>query len=249
MLNELYRKAGRFKETFLVIIDYDMPKMNGLEVCRKLKSLGFEIKIIMLTGVADQPTVIKAFNDKEIHRYVLKDNEYLNNLNKYIEELHYEYFLDISSPIISALSSGIETAIFDPAYIELFNKTKEKVNGCEFSDLVEESGTMLIVDEEIKNPAWLIIKTESDMDMADELMQNENNVPIAMAKMIQKREKLVFLPPGTKQTMSPLYWILQDAKVLQGKQQYYYSIATGFDDYNLKKNELLSYKDFLYSSD
>ena len=40
----------------VIILDYDMPKMNGLEAARKLKELGSRAGLVMLSGRLDFPS-------------------------------------------------------------------------------------------------------------------------------------------------------------------------------------------------
>jgi len=46
----------------IVFLDYDMPRLNGIETCRRLRSdpLTAEAIIVMLTGVADDPAQQRA---------------------------------------------------------------------------------------------------------------------------------------------------------------------------------------------
>jgi len=82
VLKDQIYNPNRFKNIAIAIIDYDMPSMNGLEFVRSLEDS--QIKVIMLTGKANQETVIKAFNDREIHRYVSKgDPDYLKKILQY----------------------------------------------------------------------------------------------------------------------------------------------------------------------
>ena len=46
-----------------VLLDYDMPGMNGLEVQAALSSRGVDWKIVFLTGRADIPTSVRAMKD------------------------------------------------------------------------------------------------------------------------------------------------------------------------------------------
>ena len=46
----------------IVFLDYDMPRLNGIETCRRLRSdpATADATIIMLTGVSDQPAQDRA---------------------------------------------------------------------------------------------------------------------------------------------------------------------------------------------
>ena len=61
----------------LVISDFLMPEMNGLEFLTEVKKLYPEVSKILLTGYADKENAIKAINDVGLYRYIEKpwDND------------------------------------------------------------------------------------------------------------------------------------------------------------------------------
>ncbi|HAT9113325.1 TPA: response regulator, partial [Legionella pneumophila subsp. pneumophila] len=74
MLNLIYSKA-RFEHAPLLVVDYQMPAINGIEFCKKIKEK--KIFKIMLTAEADKDTAIKAFNNGLIDKFILKTSENL----------------------------------------------------------------------------------------------------------------------------------------------------------------------------
>lgn len=56
----------------LVISDFLMPEMNGLEFLKKVKALYPEVSKILLTGYADKENAIKAINEIGLYRYIEK---------------------------------------------------------------------------------------------------------------------------------------------------------------------------------
>ncbi|MGA2655678.1 MAG: response regulator, partial [Gammaproteobacteria bacterium] len=56
----------RFFENTVLVVDYAMPSMHGLDVCKELRH--FPIKKIMLTGEADDTIAVEAFNQGLIHK-------------------------------------------------------------------------------------------------------------------------------------------------------------------------------------
>lgn len=63
--------------TNLVISDYLMPEMNGIQFLAKVRELKPEVPRIILTGYADKENAIKAINDVGLFQYIEKpwDNE------------------------------------------------------------------------------------------------------------------------------------------------------------------------------
>ena len=70
----------RENEVDLVISDYLMPDMDGIQFLGEVKKLRPEVTRIILTGYADKQNAIKAINDIGIYQYIEKpwDNEDLN---------------------------------------------------------------------------------------------------------------------------------------------------------------------------
>ena len=56
----------------LVISDFLMPQMNGLEFLKEVKKLHPEVSKILLTGYADKENAIKAINEIGLYRYIEK---------------------------------------------------------------------------------------------------------------------------------------------------------------------------------
>ena len=76
---EVLRYWNSFPERYslpqVVVIDYYMPNMTGLEALGKCT--GWNGKRILMTGVADEDLVCKAFNERQIDYYISKKNSKL----------------------------------------------------------------------------------------------------------------------------------------------------------------------------
>lgn len=72
------------KKFDVVISDFMMPEMNGLDFLSKLKKLSPDTVMIMLTGYADKENAIRAINELELYQYIEKpwDNEELSMIIK-----------------------------------------------------------------------------------------------------------------------------------------------------------------------
>ena len=67
----------------LIISDFMMPDMNGLEFLTKAKKLHPECSMILLTGYADKENAIKAINDIGLYKYIEKpwnNDEFIINI-------------------------------------------------------------------------------------------------------------------------------------------------------------------------
>jgi response regulator RpfG family c-di-GMP phosphodiesterase len=64
--------ALKSKQVDLVISDYLMPELNGIEFLLQLKELQPQATRILLTGYADKENAIKAINDVGLYQYIEK---------------------------------------------------------------------------------------------------------------------------------------------------------------------------------
>ncbi len=75
----------------LIISDFIMPDMNGLEFLREAKKLYPEVSMILLTGYADKENAIKAINEVGLYKYIEKpwdNDDLLMNVRNGIERSH-----------------------------------------------------------------------------------------------------------------------------------------------------------------
>lgn len=75
----------------LIISDFLMPEMNGLEFLRAAKNLYPETSLILLTGYADKENAIKAINETGLYKYIEKpwdNDDLLLNIKNGIERSH-----------------------------------------------------------------------------------------------------------------------------------------------------------------
>lgn len=75
----------------LIISDFIMPEMNGLEFLTEAKKLHPEVSMILLTGYADKENAIRAINEIGLYKYIEKpwdNDELLINIKNGIERSH-----------------------------------------------------------------------------------------------------------------------------------------------------------------
>lgn len=241
---QIYSKPSRFTLEAILIVDYSMPEMNGLELSYQLRQLDLPLKIIMLTGEADQQTAVRAFNDKLIDRFILKSApDYVEKLLEYINDLQREYFQEMTHLFMGAGRKSIRS---DITFIQFFNEIAGRINAMEYY-MVEEPASYLFLDAK-KNPTWLIIKTDEEMQMLYELAKDERGVPKSTIEALEKREKLTYFPDEKSKIAPAKNWSLHFAKPLQAEELYYYAIIEGNQDYALDLDNIISYHEFLNSS-
>ncbi|MDR1327897.1 MAG: response regulator [Heliobacteriaceae bacterium] len=119
----------------LIISDFLMPEMNGLEFLREAKKLHNDVSMILLTGYADKENAIKAINDIGLYKYIEKpwdNDDLLMNIRNGIERSHLVSNLEKLVRERTAELSGIFNYCADGIII-IDNKSRiERVNpACE----------------------------------------------------------------------------------------------------------------------
>ena len=242
-VGNIYKKIfdkNRFKKSVILVVDYNMPEINGLELSKKLKAAGIEVKIIMLTGVADQQTAINAFNHKQIDRFLVKSAvDYNEKLLEYIDELQADYFVEHGREISSSIN-----ALSDPAFIELFHQIIKEKNIVEYY-LYDESGSFLMFDIMAK-PMLLLVRTSDDMGMYYDFAESEGKVGQQDLDALKNREQVVLFVD--REGLIPAFknWICVPASKLT--DDIYYGILDGMDQKLLNLNDITSYHEFLEMS-
>ena len=119
----------------VIISDFMMPEMNGLEFLKKAKKMYSEVSMIMLTGYADKENAIKAINEVGLYKYIEKpwDNEDLIlNIKNAIER----------SYLVSELKDKIiELEVLNGKLAE-YSNSLEKLVAERTADLRETNGLL-----------------------------------------------------------------------------------------------------------
>ncbi|WP_245964694.1 response regulator [Trinickia dinghuensis] len=114
-ISQQVRNARRFECTSVVVVDYDMPGMNGLEVCRRITHPA--VKKIVLTGKADEHLAVKGFNEGIIDRFIRKqDPDAITALNEAIDEMKEAYLRHTQRTVADALALSEYRFLNDPAF-------------------------------------------------------------------------------------------------------------------------------------
>lgn len=166
--------TGRFKEISVVIVDYAMPGLNGIQLCERIKNN--QVKKVLLTGKAEESILIKAKHEMLIDHYFFKSEANLHErLTQYIQQLQYNYFLDTSDMIISLLDIKSVNNIYDQQFAIFFQELCQNYNIREYY-LLDEYGSFLLVDEDA-NYHCLAIRDEQ-VFLADqaELARIDQNI-------------------------------------------------------------------------
>lgn len=220
MLNFIY-DGRRFDNAAVLVVDYEMPDINGIDFCRKLKDK--QIFIIMLTAEADRDTAIKAFNDGIIDKFILKTNKNLyKEVSCAIFELMHHYFKESSKRILNGYNNAVNRLFNNAAYCALFKQTINESRSVEYY-MVDNSGSFLFLDKDAV-PTWLIVRHINELHEQLELLQGYDATD-SIISAISKKEKILFLLSESEYKKPIREWnnFIFEAKKLN--EHFYFSIV------------------------
>jgi PAS domain S-box-containing protein len=126
----------RQQEIDLIVLDYNLPGINGLEFYEELKASGRDIPVVIVTGFSRESRIIQAFR-AGVRDFVTKSVEYLDYLPEAVErvlrQVATEKQLAFSEARLASIIASAKDAIiiveFDQV-ISLFNAAAEKMFQC-----------------------------------------------------------------------------------------------------------------------
>ncbi|MCK4870932.1 MAG: response regulator [Gammaproteobacteria bacterium] len=250
-IGEIYREiysAKRFAEVSVVVTDYAMPEMSGVEFCRALKD--HPVKRILLTGQASKDVGIQAFNEGVVDRFIVKgEDDLLVEVNKGIEELQHEYFAGVGQAVLGSLSCSKRFAMRDPACVEKFLEVLRAKNICEYY-LINDAGSFLMLDK-YGHVSWFIVQNNTDTQHYYDFVY-DNEGPKDLIKALKDRNNLLFLFERESEfVLKPEDWQkwrnrIHPAETIKGRYgEWYCAVIDGPSVYNIRPDEIVSYQSIL----
>lgn len=160
----------------LIISDFVMPKMNGLEFLSRAKELYPEVSKILLTGYADKENAIKAINEVGLYKYITKpwdNDDLILSIKNGIER---SYLLD-------RLRQNIKELEIANDKLEKYSHNLEEIVAERTADLLESNAKLHGI---FSNCADGIILTDADGNI-DEINQAFENLLGLSANNIKKK--------------------------------------------------------------
>jgi CheY-like chemotaxis protein len=234
----------RFKEISTIIVDYDMPHMNGLEVCRKITSP--HIQKIMLTGAATTDIAVEAFNEGIIHQFIQKDDpDVFTKLEASIAKAQERYFELKSHDFTNQLHvEHPETEVLkDPVFVDFFLKLIQEEQAAEYY-LLDAMGSFLFLSEKGKTSALFLLNEDLLASQEDMIPENDRNTDLAQ-EVYSKKQAICFYPFNTREKYDSENWknYLQPLKRLEAKSTIFYVFVPDFT--NVDRSKIVSFKDYL----
>lgn len=240
------RNTQRFAETAVVIADYSMPQMSGIDFCKKIQNP--YIKKILFTGVADENIAIRAFNEGIIDRFIRKsERDVYDDINTAITELQTAYIHATAHTVNEVLSLGNEDCLSDPEFVDFFQQLRAQHKFIEYYRATEPNG-FLLVDAE-GHTARLITLTDDDLDLQSKVARSRG-APQALLDSLDSGTTVPYFSPSADGFYHPecTSWSdnLHPSQILESNKRYHWALVhgTGAPD-GAEIASYLSYLDWL----
>lgn len=243
--SEIY-DAQRFSKNAVIVIDYDMPGMNGLELCEQMTDRN--MKRILLTGKGDEKVAVEAFNAGLIDHFIQKSNQDVVKLVKEnILNLEKKYFDTLSENIKIVLAQNPVSFVHDPIFQQFFSRLCQQHNIVEYY-LTEITGSFLLLDADA-NINLLVVKGAEDLSIHYEFAR-DNGAPQSVLDVMRSGTKIPFSFQADDyfKMYAEDEWQKQlfPAEQLKGKEIYYYSYIENPPHITLDNQRIYSYNQYLH---
>lgn len=224
ILKELRIKEDRANEISVIIVDYHMPGMNGIDLCRQLKSL--PVKKILLTGEADEKIAIAAFNEGYIDCFIKKGSPSITKeLRSHLRTLTEQYLSERTAQLFKHLETDYALPISDPQFVTLFKDWCRKNDILEYF-IVDKNANFLLIDKNKKH-SFFVTHTERTLKNLIELYE-DNKEATPFLEVIQSGEKVPYFGEDRESWEVDIKeWEkhFYTPEVLQGREKYYWAVV------------------------
>ena len=174
----------RFAEPSVLVVDYSMPQLNGLDLCSRITNP--YVKKVLLTGVAEEKIAIKALNTELIDFYISKSESSLSQeLTRIISHLRERYFQNIYGWTRDIYLRHQFPYLYDSQFADYFEDVMERLNIVEYYPIDDPWG-FLLVDADGKKFAMEIREIESKSEPKTKSKSKKKSAADALEPQVVK---------------------------------------------------------------
>jgi CheY-like chemotaxis protein len=230
----------RFAMPSVLVADYAMPEMTGLNL---LQSSGDKnVGRILLTGQADKGTVISAFNDGLIDRYIEKAASDVDvQLNQGIKDLQWRFFGRAYAAVAQTLSRDDYRILWDTEAMD-FIVASLGIRPVEMYLVPSPSG-LLFLDTHGKGEFVVIVSDAALMDLVDK--GEVAGIAAEDLRRIENEEAVPVFAPGerTYAANAKNYELVHVERYVSAQGTYHLGRLTDLSRFRLQ--DVVSYNDWL----
>ena len=133
----------RFNRLSVVVVDYSMPGLNGLQFCEQIKDP--QIGKVLLTGVADEKMAVQAFNAGIIDRFISKSQpQASDHISDFCREMQRTYFRNQTQQMRQTLRLAGPVFLDDSSVTAWVRRQMVRKNFCEYYMVSDPPGLLLV---------------------------------------------------------------------------------------------------------
>ena len=234
--------AQRFLATSVVVVDYDMPGMNGLEFCRRMTDPA--VRKIMLTGKADEHIAVQSFNEGIIHRFIRKqDASAVATLNRTVRDLQNAYFDNVCQSILDTLADSEYAFLRDEALAARVAELSSSLGIVEHYLSYCPSGLLML--DSAGSAYLLIVHTNESLQGLREIAIEQGAAAGFLNALDSRRSLPYFWQTDGHYPADCVAWesYMHPATQFSGRQDYVYAIVPNPPGLDL--SQVLSYDRYL----
>jgi CheY-like chemotaxis protein len=184
---------ARFSRVSVAIVDFAMPGMTGVELCRKIKHL--PVKKVLLTGKTGDSTAVAAFNEGLINLFLVKhDPDLPGKLRRIILELQYDYFKALTAPLKPIVKLEDTAFLGDARIAAWVREFSTRIGAVEHSLLLSPPGLMLGSEAGQVTIVWIAGR---DRMRAQLEIAIEESAPEALVERLRAGDTILACPTQT----------------------------------------------------
>lgn len=218
----------------VIISDFMMDEMNGLEFLSAAKTLSPKASMILLTGYADKENAIKAINEIGLYKYIEKpwdNDELIVNIKNACERSHLLDDLEQKNKELEKYSSHLEELVKEKTanIIEMNEQLNAIINNCADGIIIFSADGKVIginpvcenlfgLSEEIligKNAFDLFISNEINWtnlfkNTEESLLRNINIVNAVNGNIVPVEISSAFIPPKSEKDCAKYVFVIRN---------------------------------------
>ncbi len=226
-LDRIYHRVTdrqRFGFPAVIVVDYAMPQMNGVEFCEAIRDL--PCRKILLTGQADDKLAVDAFNRKLIDRFVKKNDLHaLGQLEAEIVKLQKTLFDEQTRTLSDLLSRHSHAFLSDPAIEALVGELCSRYRFVEHYLFPNPAG-ILFFDARGK-ATLMVIETEASLKAQLEVAEDQG-APAGLVNGLRELRLIPFFSDTGGMYLDTIgdNWLSYclPPQVCRGKRDYYWAL-------------------------
>jgi CheY-like chemotaxis protein len=192
-VKKIINDPNRFRRVSVVVVDFDMPAMTGVQVCRALHHL--PVRKLLLTGKAGVDTAISAFNEGVIDTFLTKhDPEIQKTLPRQVLRLQEEYFKATTEALGTAMARQEAGFLIDRGIQEAVAAIVKSRRIVEHYALGQPNG-LLLVDHAGAAMVYLVMDAESLR--AHWEVARDNGAPAALLDLLASMRAIPAFPTAS----------------------------------------------------